>query len=68
MAKAHRLPVVLTFNERDAVLSALRIVLEDAPTDADRGLAQLVSALEKAQVAEVDEPAPPRRTRSTKKQ
>jgi hypothetical protein len=60
--------VALTVKERDAVLSALRLVLED-PTAADNGwdgLARLAAKLELEQETAVDEPAPARRTRATK--
>jgi hypothetical protein len=70
LAKAHRAPVVLMRMEREAVLSALRVVLEEAPRTGDEnwdGLAQLASTLEREQETEVDEPPPQRRPRSTKK-
>jgi hypothetical protein len=69
LAKAHRTPVVLTADERDAVLSALRVVLEAAPTEADasKGLARLVTKLEHEQATAVDEPPPPARPRSSRK-
>lgn len=68
LTKAHRVPVVLMVSEREAVLSALRVVLGDSPA-ADSGwdgLARLVSKLEHERETEVDEPPPPRRTRSTR--
>lgn len=64
--KAHRSPVVLTVKERDAVLSALRLVLGD-PAAADNGwdgLARLAAKLEHEQETAVDEPPPARRTRT----
>jgi hypothetical protein len=69
LTKAHRTPVVLMVKERDAVLEALRVVLEDSPAaDGGRdGLARLASKLEHEQETAVDEPAPARRTRPTKK-
>ena len=66
--KGHRSPVVLTVKEREAVLSALRLVLGD-PTAADNrwdGLARLAARLEQEQETAVDEAPPARRTRSTK--
>lgn len=66
--KAHRSPVVLTVKEREAVLSALRLVLGD-PAAADNhwdGLARLAARLEQEQETAVDEAPPARRTRSTK--
>jgi hypothetical protein len=70
LAKAHREPVVLVPNERAAVLSALRIVLEEAPSSADddwKGLARLSARLVHEQETEVDVPPPQRRPRSTRK-
>ena len=69
LTKAHRTPVVLMVREREAVLAALRVILGDPPTtDGGRdGLARLAAKLEHEQETAVDEPAPPRRTRSTKK-
>ena len=69
LMKAHRTPVVLLVKEREAVLAALGLVLAD-PTAADSGrdgLARLAAKLEHEQETAVDEPPPPRRTRSTKK-
>jgi len=66
--KAHRTPVVLTVKEREAVLSALRLVLGD-PTAADSswdGLARLAARLEQEQETAIDEAPPARRVRSTK--
>lgn len=66
--KAHRTPVVLTVKEREAVLSALRLVLGD-PTAADDGwdgLTRLAARLEQEQETAVEEAPPARRTRSTK--
>lgn len=67
VAKAHRSPAVLTANERDAVLSALRAIVGD-PAAADKwdGLARLAAKLEHEQETAVAEPPPARRTRSTK--
>lgn len=65
MGKAHRTPVVLTVVEREAVLSALRIVLE-SPTDSRwDGLARLAAKLEHEQENAVDAP-PARPTRPRK--
>jgi len=71
LAKAHRTPVVLLPKEREAVLAALRVVLDDAAkaTDSDQvGLIRLAAKLEQEHEAEVNEPPPQRRTRSTKKE
>jgi len=68
VTKAHRSPAVLTANEREAVLSALRALLGD-PDAADNkweGLARLAAKLEHEQETAVAEPPPARRTRSTK--
>lgn len=67
VAKAHRSPTVLTANEREAVLSALRAIVGD-PAAADKwdGLARLAAKLEHEQETAVAEPPPARRTRSTK--
>lgn len=67
--KAHRTPVVLTVKEREAVLSALRLVRGDPTGDDDGwdGLARLAAKLEHEQETAVDEPAPARRARSTKR-
>jgi hypothetical protein len=70
LAKAHRVPVVLLPKEREAVLSALRVVLQEAPSAADenwKGLALLASKLEREQETEVAEPPPQRRPRPTRK-
>jgi hypothetical protein len=70
VAKAHRVPVALIPAERKAVLSALRIVLEEAPGAADadqKGLAKLNARLQHEQESEVDAPPPPTRPRSTRK-
>jgi hypothetical protein len=69
LTKAHRTPVVLMVKEREAVLAALRVVLEDPPA-ADGGwdgLARLASELEHERETEAEEPQPPRRTRPTKR-
>ena len=69
LTKAHRTPVVLMAKEREAVLTALGVVLGD-PGAADSGwdgLARLAAKLEHDQDTAVDEPPPPRRTRSVKK-
>jgi hypothetical protein len=68
VTKAHRSPALLTANEREAVLSALRIVLGDPATADNRwdGLARLAAKLEHDQETAVAEPPPARRTRSTK--
>ena len=69
VAKAHRSPTVLTANEREAVLSALRVVLEEPRTAADGswiGLAQLATKLETEQETEVVEPPPQPRPRATR--
>ena len=68
VTKAHRSPAVLMVNEREAVLSALRVVLGD-PAAADSGwdgLARLAAKLEHEQETMADEPPPARRTRSKK--
>ncbi|HXV56606.1 MAG TPA: hypothetical protein VD704_01940 [Gaiellaceae bacterium] len=69
LAKAHRTPVVLTPDERDAVVSALRVVLgaEPTATDASKGLARLLTKLEHEQATAVEEPPPPTRPRSSRK-
>ena len=69
LTKAHRTPVVLMVKEREAVLAALQVVLGDPPAAGSGrdGLARLASKLEHEQDTGVDEPPPPRRTRSTKK-
>ena len=69
LTKAHRTPVALASAERDAVLSALGAVLAGPATDDSGwdGLARLVTKLEHERDTAVDEPPPPRRTRSTKK-
>lgn len=70
VAKAHRVPVVLVPAEREAVLSALRVVLEEAPGGVDarqQGLAKLNAKLQLEHESEVDAPSPPQRPRSTKK-
>jgi hypothetical protein len=67
--KAHRTPVVLTLEERAAVLSALRLVLGEG-TEAGKGnegLARLAAKLEHEQETAAAESPPARRTRSTKK-
>lgn len=66
--KAHRSPVVLTVKEREAVLSALRLVLGDPAAAGNHwdGLARLAARLEQEQETAVDEAPPARRTRSTK--
>jgi hypothetical protein len=68
VTKAHRSPTVLTGNERDAVLAALRALLEDAGAADNKwdGLARLAAKLEHEQETAVAEPSPARRTRSTK--
>lgn len=69
IARAHHAPVVLTPNEREAVLSALRVVLEEPRTAADgswKGLAQLATKLETEQETEVVEPPPQARPRATR--
>ena len=68
LTKAHRTPVVLTVDEREAVLQALRVVLEDpiAAANGWDGLARLAAKLEHEQETAVDEPPPARRTRSRK--
>src|SRR5262245_54090840 len=66
LANAHRTPVVLTVVEREAVLSALRIVLDGrAPAESGwDGLARLAAKLEHEQESAVDEPeARPTRSR-----
>lgn len=68
VTKAHRSPTVLTANERDAVLSALRALLGD-PGAADNnwdGLTRLATKLEHEQETAAAESPPARRTRSTK--
>ena len=70
LAKAHRDPVLLTRNEREAVLSAHRVVLEGAPgaaSDSWEGLARLAAKLEREQETEVEEPPPQRKPRSARK-
>jgi hypothetical protein len=70
LAKAHRAPVVLVPQEREAVLSALRIVLDETPRTADddwKGLARLNAQLVHEQETEVDAPPTQRRPRSTRK-
>lgn len=70
LAKAHRTPVVLAPKEREAVLSALRIILEETPTRPAhgwKGLARLVIRLEREQEAEPDEPPQRERPRPTKR-
>ena len=70
LAKAHLVPVVLVPGERDAVLAALRIVLEEAPRGEDddwKGLARLNAKLQHEQETEPDAPPAPKRTRSTRK-
>src|SRR5262245_51210911 len=70
LAKAHRNPVVLAPKEREAVLSALGIVLEEPPPRPDhgwKGLARLKARLEREQEAEPDEPPPQQRPRPTRK-
>jgi hypothetical protein len=70
LAKAHRVPVVLVPDEREAVLSALRIVLEEAPgapDDPRKGLAKLNAKLQHEQETDVDPPPPQPRRRSAKK-
>jgi len=68
VAKAHRVPVVLVPAEREAVLSALRSVLEaSGVADAHRaGLAKLNDRLQHEQESELEASPPPRRPRSTK--
>lgn len=68
VTKAHRSPAVLTANEREAVLSALRALLGDPGAADDKwdGLARLATKLEHEQETAVAEPPPARRTRSTK--
>lgn len=68
MAKAHRTPVALTVVEREAVLSALRIVLDGPPAAGGGwdGLARLAAQLEHEQESAVDEPPPATRTRTRK--
>ena len=68
VTKAHRSPAVLTANEREAVLSALRALLGDpgAAYNKWEGLARLAAKLEHEQETAVAEPPPARRTRSTK--
>ena len=68
VTKAHRSPAVLTANEREAVLSALRALLGDpgATDNKWEGLARLAAKLEHEQETAVAEPPPARRTRSTK--
>ena len=68
LTKAHRTPVALVAAEREAVLSALRVVLEGstAVDGGSDGLARLASKLEHEQETAVDEPPAPRtRTRKT---
>jgi hypothetical protein len=69
LTKAHRTPVVLLVKEREAVVMALGVVLGDsaAADGGSEGLARLAAKLEHEQETSVDEPPPPRRTRSTKK-
>lgn len=69
LTKAHRTPVVLMVDEREAVLAALRVVLGDPiAADEDReGLTRLAAKLEHERETVVDELPPPRRTRPTKK-
>jgi hypothetical protein len=63
MAKAHRAAAALTVVERDAVLSALRIVLEDpAAVGSGRdGLARLAAKLEHEHEHEAAADEPPAR-------
>jgi hypothetical protein len=68
IAKAHHAAAALTADEREAVLSALRTVLGDAPGSAAetrRGLPLLVPKLELEQETEDAEP-PPKPARSKK--
>ena len=70
LAKAHRDPVLLTRKEREAVLSAHRVVLEGVPGAADdtwAGLARLAAKLAREQEADVEEPPAHRKPRSTRK-
>ena len=69
LTKAHRTPSVLAVEEREAVLSALRLVLGDptAPESARNGLVRLAAKLEQERETAADEPTPTRRTRSTRK-
>jgi Arc/MetJ family transcription regulator len=68
VTKAHRPPALLTANERETVLLALRALLGD-PGAADNewdGLARLATKLEHEQETAVAESPPKRRARSTK--
>ena len=70
LAKAHHNQVGLAPTEREAVLTALRVVLEQPPNRPDhgwKGLAQLASKLEHEQANEPDEPPPKPRARSPRK-
>ena len=70
VAKAHRNPAPLLPKEREAVLAALRIVLDDQPRATQNtwvGLARLTVKLEHEQAAEAGEPPPQERPRPTRK-
>jgi hypothetical protein len=67
LAKAHRVPVALVPGEREAVLSALGMVLEGGAGDEWKGLARLNAKLQHEQETELDAPPAPPKPRSTRK-
>ena len=70
IAKAHHHTVSPEPTEREAVLSALQLVLQQPPTTTQQprqGLAHLATKLQRQQQTETTQPPPPARPRATRK-